>query len=98
MMSAALAPRPWTSSIAEWAVSRGAPAGSTGCRAWGPVIAYSFVDADIQVREPAGHPLGRGLRKRTGRRARAPRRQTLRAGNDEVAAGRRPAARIAHDG
>src|SRR6266581_5196683 len=98
MMSAALAPRPWTSSIAAWAVARGAPACSTGCPAWGPVIAYSFVDADFQVREPAGHPLGRGLRARAGRRARAPRRQAQGVGHDEVAPWRLLAARTAHDG
>src|SRR6266571_5706075 len=98
MMSAALAPRPWTSSIAAWALARGAPACSTGCPAWGPVIAYSFVDADFQVLEPAGHPLGRGLRARACRRARAARGRADRAGHDEVAAGCRISVRTAPHG
>src|SRR5256714_15034049 len=93
MMSAALAPRPWTSSIAAWAVASGAPACSTGCPAWGPAIAYSFVDADFQVRKPASHPLGRRLGGHAGRRARAPWRQADRAGHDEVIARRRLAGR-----
>src|SRR5712691_879480 len=98
MMSAALAPRPCTRSIAAWAIARGVPACSTGCPAWGPVIAYSFVDADFQVREPAVDPLGRGLRTSARRRARAPGCQARRAGHDEVAAGRQVAARAAGDG
>src|SRR5205085_5689319 len=98
MMSAALAPRPCTNSIAAWAVARGAPACSTGCPAWGPVIAYSFVDADFQVREPAGHSLGRGLGGHAGRRARAPWRQANRADHDEVIARCRLAARTSNDG
>src|SRR5256885_16041449 len=98
MMSAALAPRPWTRIIAARAFCRGAPERSTFAPSCGPAIAYSFPDAGVSVLEPSRDLLGPGLARPVAPSRRASRHATGAPHDHAIAAGKEAAGRAhSHD-